>query len=377
MENLEQIIQTLKSRIKLLERISNVGLVGIGIAFLVSKHAFLPPLIVLCLVAQIIKSITRKKLKQKEYLAKEIEEHTQQIRSERDAVQEESQKLATALEELAETQDELVRQEKMATVGQLTKGVVDRILNPLNYINNFANLTSSLTRDLRNNLEGERAHVSREVYDDSIELLDMMSGNLAKITEHGYNTVRIVKAMEELLKDRQGNTTLTDINNLCRIAIDKAKKSYAKEIEANQIGIRFEGLTLSVLMEVNMEQLGNVWLSLLKNAIYAVCRKAEKETFVPEVSFCLQVNKDKLEVRVRDNGTGIDESLRDKIFAPFFTTKPTSEASGVGLYLCREVIQNHRGTIEVESKKGEYTEFLATLPIYQSSRPTIQNKEEE
>lgn len=377
MENLEQIIQTLKSRIKLLERITNFGLVGIGIAFLVSKHAFLPPLIVLCLVAQIVKSITRKKLKQKEYLAKEIEEHTQQIRSERDAVQEESQKLAVALEELAETQDELVRQEKMATVGQLTKGVVDRILNPLNYINNFSNLTSSLIHDLRSNLEGEREHISKEVYDDSVELLGMMSGNLEKITEHGYNTVRIVKAMEELLKDRRGNITLTDINNLCRIAIDKIKKSYAKEIEENHIRIQFEGLTLSVMMEVNMEQLGNVWLGLLKNAIYAVCRKAEKETFAPEVSFRLCMNKDKLEVRIRDNGTGIDESIQDKIFAPFFTTKPTSEASGVGLYLCREVIQNHRGTIEVDSKKGEYTEFLATIPVYQTPRPIIQNKEEE
>lgn len=377
MEDLNQEIGKLQSRVKQLERVFTVGLVGIGVALVLQKNEVIPVLLTVLIIAQICKFFTRKKLKQKEYLSKEIEEHTQQIRSERDAVQEESDKLTVALKELAETQDELVRQEKMATVGQLTKGVVDRILNPLNYINNFANLTSTLTRDLRNNLESEREHLSKDIYNDSVELLDMMSGNLDKITDHGYNTVRIVKAMEELLKDRRGNTALTDINSLCRIEVDKVNRACAKEIEGHHIRIIFEKLTLSVMMDVNAEQLGNVLLNVLKNAIYAVSRKAENQSFSPEVLFSLQMDKDKLRITIRDNGTGIDDAIKDKIFAPFFTTKPTSEAAGVGLYLCREVIQNHRGTIVVTSEKGEYTEFLITIPVYQSPRPVSYNKEEE
>lgn len=377
MEDLIGKIAKLQIRIKYLERLFVIGLASIGAAVLLHKNELIPYLLIILIIAQVYKSVLRRQLKQKEFLAKEVEERTQQIRSERDAVQEESDKLAAALRKLADTQDELVRQEKMATVGQLTKGVVDRILNPLNYINNFANLTSGLTNDLRKNLESEREHIDKETYADSAELLDMMSSNLNKITDHGYNTVRIVKAMEELLKDRRGNTALTDINSLCRIEVDKIKRSYAKDIEEHQIRIGFERLTLSVMMDVNAEQLGNVLLSILKNAVYAVSRKAAKEAYSPEILFTMKIHKEKLQMTIRDNGTGIDDTIRDKIFAPFFTTKPTSEAAGVGLYLCREVIQNHRGTIEVDSKKGEYTEFLITLPIYQAPHPTASPDNEE
>lgn len=381
MGNLNQEIKKLQSRVRLLERISTVGLVGCGVAIVIQHSEWIPYLLVLLIIAQICKSVARRKLKQKERIAREVDERTREIRSERDAVQEESQKLAAALDALAEAQDELVRQERMATVGQLTKGVVDRILNPLNYINNFANLTSGLTNDLKANLESEKDRLSEETYADSIELIGMMSGNLQKIAEHGYNTVRIVKAMEELLKERKGNQTLTNVNDLCRIALDKLKKACEAEIREKRIKVVFEGLSLPLLMEVNAEQLGNVLLNLLKNAVYAVGKKAEKEAYEPEVACRLKLVDDQLVITVRDNGTGIDENLREKIFAPFFTTKPTSEAAGVGLYLCREVVQGHRGTIEVKSEKGEYTEFRIALPVYQPKTVTHDNdtkdKEEE
>lgn len=370
MGNLNQEIKQLQNRVRLLERISTVGLVGCGVAFLIERSSWIPYLVVVLLIAQIGKSVYRRKLKQKEHIAKEVEERTREIRSERDAVQVESKKLAAALDALADAQDELVRQERMATVGQLTKGVVDRILNPLNYINNFANLTSGLANDLKANLEAERVHFSKDNYADSIELIEMMSGNLRKIAEHGYNTVRIVKAMEELLKERKGNQTLTNINNLCRIALDKLKKASETEIREKQINLVFEGLTLPLMMEVNAEQLGNVLLNLLKNALYAVGKKAAQPDYRPQVVCRLKLAGDQLVITIRDNGTGIDASLRDKIFAPFFTTKPTSEAAGVGLYLCREVVQEHRGTIEVESEKGDYTEFRIALPVYQPKTVT-------
>lgn len=374
-DDLHKAIEKLKIRIKLSERLSLASLVGICISLKFGHQEWIW-LICFIVVFQIYRIICKRKLAQQEYLVKEVEERTQEIRSEKDAIQEESEKLASALNALADAQDELVRQERMATVGQLTQGLVDRILNPLNYINNFANLSSGLTKDLMENLESQKDVMNKEVYEDSVDLLNMMSSNLEKISEHGFNTVRIVKAMEELLKDRRGNLTLTNINGLCRIALDKLRKSYEPEIREKNIQIVFDNLTLSLMMEVNVEQFGKVLSNMLKNAMYALLRKAETVAFKPEIYLGLKVNKDMLEITIRDNGTGIDTNIKEKIFAPFFTTKTTSEAAGVGLYLCREIVQNHRGTIQVESKKGEYTEFVINIPVYQPKTATPPKNEE-
>ena len=185
-----------------------------------------------------------------------------------------------------------------------------------------------------------------------------------------------VLKMEELLKDRRGNLTLTNINGLCRIALDKLKKTYEQDIQEKNIRIIFDYLTLSLMMEVNVEQFSKVLAGILKNSMYALLKKSETVTFSPEIFLGLKVNKDMLEITIRDNGSGIDENIKDKIFAPFFTTKTTGEAAGVGLYLCREIVQNHRGTIEVESKKGEYTQFLITIPVYQPKTITPPKEEE-
>ena len=149
------------------------------------------------------------------------------------------------------------------------------------------------------------------------------------------------------------------------------KKQYIKGIR-----IIFDNLTLSLMMEVNVEQFSKVLAGILKNSMYALLKKSETVTFSPEIFLGLKVNKDMLEITIRDNGSGIDENIKDKIFAPFFTTKTTGEAAGVGLYLCREIVQNHRGTIEVESKKGEYTQFLITIPVYQPKTITPPKEEE-
>lgn len=384
MGSLNDEIKVLQGKIKRSERLTTAGLVVFA-AILIAEtagvfevgHGIMPAIAIALVIIQIYKSNYRKKLKQKEQLAKEVEVRTQEIRSERDAVQEESQKLAAALSALAEAQDELVQQERMATVGQLTKGLVDRILNPLNYINNFSSLSSTLIKDLRENLEKEKERLSKDTYNDSLDLLDMMEGNLGKISEHGFNTVRIVKAMEELLKDRRGNTTQTDINNLCRITLDKLKKSYEKEIEEKKINIIFDGLNLSLMMEVNMEQMSNVLFGLLQNALYAVLKKTEKVAFNPEILLKLKVDGDKLQITIRDNGIGIADNIKERIYSPFFTTKPTSEAAGIGLYICREVVLNHKGTVEVKSEQGDYTEFLITIPVYQPRPATHDNDEDE
>lgn len=381
MGTLAEEIKELEGRVKLTERLINAGWCIMALSFIFLGRNDLGSLTLICTVSLLIyKAILERKLSIKEDLAKEVEERTEQIRSEKDAIQEESDKLAAALSALSEAQDELVRKERMATVGQLTQGLVDRILNPLNYINNFANLSEGLAKELRENLESQKSKLPQDVYEDSEELLDMMSSNLQKISAHGYNTVRIVKAMEELLKDRVGVLILTNMNTLCRIALEKLKKSYEKEIQEKNVRIVFDNLNLSLMMEVNADKLGKAIDGVLKNAMYAVLRKAEQVTYSPEIYLGLKVNGDQLDITIRDNGTGIDEKIKDKIFAPFFTTKTTGEAAGMGLYLCREIVQNHRGSIAVESQKGEYSQFLISLPIYQlkqHKKPEQEEPEEE
>ena len=225
-DDLNHEIKRLKTRIRLIEQLSTTGLVLIGVIILTKSYSYISVVVIILLLLQLVKALSQRQLKVKTYLVKEVEQRTEEIRSEKDAIQEESMKLANALRDLGEAQDELVRRERMATIGQLTKGLVDRILNPLNYINNFSNLTAGLAKDLRENLESQKERMDQETYEDSLELLEMMDKNLSKISEHGYNTVRIVKAMEELLKDHRSNLALTNVNDLCRVTLKKINKRY-------------------------------------------------------------------------------------------------------------------------------------------------------
>lgn len=182
--------------------------------------------------------------------------------------------------------------------------------------------------------------------------------------------------MEELLKDHRSNLALTNVNDLCRVTLKKINKRYGAVIQEKGIRIDFEPLTLSLMLPMDVEQMLKVMSNIMVNSIYALQRKLETTSFDPLIKLTLRLETDELEIRVWDNGTGIDERLRDKIFAPFFTTKTTSEAAGIGLYLCREIIQNHRGTISVNSEKGMFTEMLIRIPIYLSDSGKRKQEEE-
>lgn len=358
-------IESLKFKLRILERGVVVGLILIVVFLYLDMDNSLFLLILSLVGVQIYKGRLRKKLRQKEYLARLVEERTMELRFQRDRVVAESAKLSDALEALAKAQDDLVRQEKLATVGHLTQGLIDRILNPLNYINNFANLSVGLAKELRENIEQEGQHMTKEIYTDSVELLEMICANLAKITEHGCNTVRVMKAMEELLRDHRGNVAPMDMNELCKVNIDVLRKSYEKEIADKQINIRFEPLNPPAMVDANVEQMGKMLLSMLKNSMYALLKKAEKEEYTPELFIRLRQTSQSILLNIRDNGIGIEDHIKEKIFEPFFTTKPSSEAAGVGLYLCREVILNHKGTISMNSEKDKFTQFNITIPIHQ------------
>lgn len=362
-------INALKLKLRIIEKGTLVGWVLLILSIYYDWDDPYPGLLIVAIIAlYIVKGRFRKRLKQKEYLAKIVEERTIELRIQRDQVLTESKKLSEALDALAKAQDELVRKEKLATVGQLTQGLVDRILNPINYINNFAGLSTKLIKDLKENITEEQTVMSKENYADSIEILDMINNNLQKINEHGCNTVRIVKAMEELLKDRHGDITTTDITNLCKVNADVIRKTFAEDIEKNRIQIEIESPEESAMAEINIEQMNKVMLSLLKNSIYALLKKLQKQEFEPVINIHVEKRLNgTIFLTIRDNGIGIEDNIKNKIFEPFFTTKPTAEAAGMRLYLCREVILNHQGAILVKSEKDNFTEFMITIPIYQKN----------
>jgi signal transduction histidine kinase len=258
---------------------------------------------------------------------------------------------------------EVVRLEKMATAGKLTQGLIDRILNPLNYINNFSKLSEGLIKDVKANIEDEKENMDEENYEDTLDVLDMLTGNLQKVSEHGQNTTRTLKAMEELLKDRSGGIVPMDFTAVIKQDEKMLHEYYKKEIDEQKIKVVFDYPDEQIQIDGNPEQLSKTIMSLLANAIYAVSKKAAKTSFTPEISLKVTKAGDGVTVSVHDNGIGIEETILDKLFDPFFTTKTTSEAAGVGLYLSREIVQNHGGDIIVKSVKDEYSEFTFTLPI--------------
>ena len=267
------------------------------------------------------------------------------------------------LEQLVqERTNQVVKLEKMATVGKLTQGLIDRILNPLNYINNFAKLSEGLVKDVKANIEDDKDNMDEENYEDTLDVLEMLGGNLQKVGEHGQNTTRTLKAMEEMLKDRTGGVVDTEITAILKQDKEMVEKYYAKEIAEHNIVLNFQIPAQEIVIKANPEQLSKSFMSFFVNSIYALIKKAQRTSYTPTLSAKINSDGKTITIVIHDNGIGIEETIINKVFDPFFTTKPTGEASGVGLYLSNEIIQNYGGEISVKSTKDEFCEFTITLP---------------
>jgi signal transduction histidine kinase len=302
--------------------------------------------------------------KEKLRLEQVVQERTAEIVKQKDEIQEKSESLELALNELHSAQNQLIRQEKMATVGKLTQGLIDRILNPLNYINNFSKLSEGLVRDVEANIEDEKEHMSEDNYEDTIDVLGMLKGNLLKVSEHGQNTTRTLKAMEEMLKDRSGGIVKTDIIQLFKHAKGIVDTYYSKQEAEQHINVIFDYPSEPVFANANPELLSKVFMSMLSNSFYAVDKKfAKGGDYSPEVSLKAKVIESQMSIIIHDNGIGIEENIINKIFDPFFTTKTTGEAAGIGLYLSHDIIQSYGGTITANSVKDQFSDFTITLPI--------------
>ena len=300
---------------------------------------------------------------EKEKLETIVAERTSELAESNTQLTAVNSQLSVTLDDLKRTQNDLVRMERKATVGKLTQGLIDRILNPINYINNFSKLTSGLAKELHDDIEDEKENMSEDNYEDCEDILDMMSQNLQKIEEHGVNTTRTLRAMEAMLNYRIGTLTNQDICSLCRQATAVAAEYFKEDISRCGIKIRTENADAPIMASFDAEAINKVLLSLITNSIYAVVKKYTQGAYAnPEIVLKVIPGNDKVSISIHDNGIGIEDTIKDKVFDPFFTTKPTGEAAGVGLYLVHEIINDHKGTVNVDSEKGEYCEFIITLP---------------
>ena len=269
--------------------------------------------------------------------------------------------LQQSLDHLKTTQAQLVQSEKMASLGELTAGIAHEIQNPLNFVNNFAEVSAELVQEL----EEEQQKPDRDLGLEA-ELLADLRQNLGKITQHGQRAASIVRGMLEHSRQSTGERQPTDLNALTD---EYLRLSYH--------GLRAKDKTFNTtlttdfdpnlgLVAVVAQDLGRVLLNLFTNAFYAVQQrqKTGEPGYQPTVSVSSKCWKNRVELCVRDNGTGMSEAVRQKIFQPFFTTKPAGEGTGLGLSLSYDIItQGHGGTLSVTSQEGKGTEFLITLPI--------------
>ena len=272
----------------------------------------------------------------------------------------------TALRDLQTAQDRLIQAEKMASLGQLTAGIAHEIKNPLNFVNNFAALSVELLDELKETAAPAFATLDGDARADVEDLTETLTGNLKKIEEHGKRADGIVRSMLEHSRGSSGEHRAVDLNELVDEALNLAFHGARARDQSFNITLERDFSTAIAPIDVNPQDLTRVFLNLFSNGFYAANKRAKDGAaagFAPVLKASTRDLGHAVEIRVRDNGTGIPDEIRDKLFQPFFTTKPTGEGTGLGLSITYDIVtKQHRGTIAVESKVGSFTEFIVTLP---------------
>ncbi|SFJ42371.1 GAF domain-containing sensor histidine kinase [Bradyrhizobium sp. cf659] len=279
-------------------------------------------------------------------------------------VQDRTRELARSLDDLRAAQDRLIQTEKLASLGQLTAGIAHEIKNPLNFVNNFASLSAELTDELNEVLAP--VPFAGDVRAEVDELTALLKDNLGKVVQHGRRADSIVKNMLLHSREGGGEHRLSDINALVEESLNLAYHGARAEAPQFDVTLRSELDPAAGQAEVFPQEITRVLLNLISNGFHAVTkRKAEggASGYEPVVIAATRDRGDTIEIRIRDNGTGIADEVREKMFNPFFTTKPAGQGTGLGLSMSHDiVVKQHGGTIDVATKPGEFTEFTIRLP---------------
>ena len=274
-------------------------------------------------------------------------------------VTERTASLNKSLQELKATQSQLIQSEKMASLGELTAGIAHEIQNPLNFVNNFSEVNLELMDEMKQEMQSGHA-------DKALELGENIQNNLEKVVQHGKRADSIVKGMLQHSRTRTEQKESIDIRAL---ADEYLRLSYhGMRAKDKLFNVDYHTDFPETLSNLNIipQDIGRVMLNLYNNAFYSVMKKKEHsgDTYRPMVWVTIKKIQNFLEIQVRDNGTGIPFKLVDKIFQPFFTTKPTGQGTGLGLSLSYDIItKEHNGTLKVETKEGEYATFIIQLPL--------------
>jgi PAS domain S-box-containing protein len=271
-----------------------------------------------------------------------------------------------ALGELRATQQQLVVQQKMAALGQLTAGIAHEIKNPLNFVNNFAGLSVELLDELNGMAEPAFAALDENTRAEIDDTIGMLTSNLAKIAEHGRRADGVIQSMLAHSRGSSSEQRKIDLNALVNEALNLAYHGARAQDQSFNITLERDFAMPMAPVTLRPQDMTRVFINLIGNGFHAA-RQRQKEiddpSFRPSLKVTTRELGEAVEVQVRDNGTGIKPEHRDKLFQPFFTTKPTGEGTGLGLSISYDIItQQHGGTIEVDSALGEFTEFTIRLP---------------
>lgn len=267
--------------------------------------------------------------------------------------------------DLKEAQTQLIQAEKMASLGQLTAGIAHEIKNPLNFINNFSDLSIGISQELLEEVEAQKERFDPKTVDYLKEILTDLNHNVIKINEHGKRADSIVRGMLLHSRGKAGEKQKTNINDLLMEYLNLAYHGF--RAQDSTFNIKMESDYDSSLEPVNVvpQNISRVFLNIFNNGCYSVNekKKEKKDSYNPQLSVATKNLGDKIEIRIKDNGKGIPQDILDKIFNPFFTTKPTGKGTGLGLSLSYDIIvQEHKGDLKVISEPGEFAEFIITLP---------------
>lgn len=293
-------------------------------------------------------------------LEAEVAQRTAELRRQKEELEE-------TLSELTRTQTQLIQSEKMASLGELTAGIAHEIQNPLNFVNNFSEVSIELLDELKT---GPLAQLSPDAAEEATDIIGDLTQNLEKINSHGKRADGIVKSMLQHSRSSTGQKDEIDINAL---ADEYLRLSYH--------GLRAKDKSFNATMETDFttdlhriavvpQDLGRVLLNLFNNAFYAVSekKKTAPADYIPRVTVATRNvqwtdGRAAIEITVRDNGTGIPQAIRDKIYQPFFTTKPTGQGTGLGLSMSYDIIhKTHGGDMRIATEEGEYAAFIITIP---------------
>ncbi|GLR86641.1 ATP-binding protein [Bradyrhizobium iriomotense] len=278
-------------------------------------------------------------------------------------LRERTKELSQSLDELRTAQDRLIQTEKLASLGQLTAGIAHEIKNPLNFVNNFSSVSTELIDELNEVLQG--AGLDDKTKEEVAELTHMLKGNLEKVVQHGKRADSIVKNMLLHSREGSGERRPADINALVEESLNLAYHGARAEKPGFNITLKRDLDPAAGMLDIYPQEITRVFLNLISNGFYAATKRKESEggAFEPTLSASTRNLGDNVEIRIRDNGTGIPPEVKEKMFNPFFTTKPAGEGTGLGLSMSHDiVVKQHGGTVDVNTEPGAFTEFIITLP---------------